>query len=103
MQNKKFQNPKVKHNCHYYKWNLNDDLSLRFFVSFQNRPEMTNTYQLKSHKKRIYQKINDAMAEELKSLCNSEPEEIIGRILNNGVYQKVTFIDGIYTGSIREN
>jgi hypothetical protein len=51
---------------HYIKWNITDDLSLRFYFTFQDRKNFENKYFLKSHSKKEYIEINsNIIVEEL--------------------------------------
>lgn len=68
---------------HYIKWHLTEDLSLRYYFGFEDRPFLINQFVLKSHAKKEYQQLdidNYAIIEGLISSATfKEPEEIIGR------------------------
>ncbi len=89
--------------CHYKKWDITEDLSLRFYYSFQARKDYANQYYLKAHKSKSYQLIdNKSIIQHLKSLSKDKiPTEVIGRTIN-GRYLKTLFKADVGIGSLRE-
>ena len=76
---------------HYIKWHLNDNLSLRFYFSFQDRKNSENKYFLKTHSNKNYQEIeSDTIIKELISV-SIKTEEIIARRTEDGGYVKLIF------------
>jgi len=76
----------------YLKWNLTDDLSIRYFYKFQDRPEYENRWVLKSHKDKKYEIINREIAEMLFkafNLTDANSVEIIGRNLTQTKFRKL--------------
>jgi len=43
-----------RHRTNYLKWDITDDLSLRYFFEFQSRPGYVGGFYVKSHKERKY-------------------------------------------------
>lgn len=76
---------------HYYKFALNfsEDYSIRYFLEFEDRPELVREFVMKSHSKREYSVIPRSMAEDLiGKLCEIPCEEVIGRRINKN-YEKI--------------
>jgi hypothetical protein len=73
---------------HYIKWDITEDLSLRYYFEFQDRPQYINQYVLKTHSTKNYQLIeSNQISNELKKL-SSNHIEIIGRRINKTEYVK---------------
>jgi tetratricopeptide (TPR) repeat protein len=78
--------------CHYIKWEIDDDLSLRYYYSFEDRKNLANKYILKSHSEKSFEMINnEKIIKSLKRLVKKNPVEVIGRKLPNGKYMKHFF------------
>ena len=74
---------------HYLKWNLNDNLSIRFFYNFETKPEMINKFALKNHKQKELVEISKETAREMIcSFCTEKFEEIIGYNVKGFGYKK---------------
>ncbi len=91
-----------RNNCHYFKWKLSDDISLLYFISFDTKKYMVGTYQIKSKEKKIYSEISSLMADQLKLLSTESVNEVIGRKINDGTYQKLILQNGILINITRE-
>lgn len=65
---------------HYIKWNITDNLSIRYFYNFADRPEYNMKFTLKNHKERTLVEIDENTAKEMiMQVCRKEPyQEIIG-------------------------
>lgn len=72
---------------HYIKWNITDDLSLRFYFTFQDRKNFENKYVLKSHTKKDYIEINSEIIIQELIKTSFSIIEIFGR-LELGQYVK---------------
>jgi hypothetical protein len=73
---------------HYIKWNITDDLSLRYYFEFQDRPQYNNQYVLKTHSDKSYQILESGqIIEELFKISKSS-EEIMGRRFGKNEYVK---------------
>ena len=80
----------------YLKWNLTNDLSIRYFYKFQDKPEFENKWVLKSHKDKKYEIINREIAEMLFkafNLTDNDAVEIIGRNLTQTKFRKLKIIN----------
>jgi len=70
------------HRCHYIKFSLSLDeqLSIRYHFTFQDKPDFENKYMLKHHSLKTSSLIDDKMALSLiKQYCNKK-EEIISHV-----------------------
>ena len=79
------------HLCWYIKIPLNDDLSLRYYLVFEDRKELERKWILKSHSEKKYGEVSKSAVELLCKLFGvdeEEYEEIVSRKLPNGVYTK---------------
>lgn len=72
---------------HYIKWNITEDLSLRFYFTFQDRKDFENRYFLKSHAKKDYIEINSNIIVEELIKTSFSSIEVFGR-LEHGQYIK---------------
>jgi len=80
----------------YLKWNLTDDLSIRYFYKFQDKPEFENKWVLKSHKDKKYEIINREVVEMLFkafNLTDNNAVEIIGRNLTQTKFRKLEVVN----------
>jgi hypothetical protein len=74
--------------CHYLIWNINENLSLRYYFTFETQKGKENKFYLKSHDPKGYEEITDKIIiSELQKHAISF-NEIIGRNID-GVYKKV--------------
>jgi len=56
----------------YIKWQITEDLSLRYYFLFQDRKHYENKYFLKSHRKKVYEEItSEIIIEELMKASSS--------------------------------
>ena len=79
---------KSKH-IHYIKFNLTDNLSIRYFYSVETRPELINKFALKNHRHKQVVEISEETAKEMiKCFCVENFEEIIGFQLKKVGYKK---------------
>lgn len=75
---------------HYLKWIINDNLSLRYYFYFNDRPIYNNKYVLKTHNEKEYIVIeNESIIKELLSINGNRYEEIVGRRISNHNYSKI--------------
>ena len=80
------------HRTHYKKIELSEDISLRYFFTFDDIPNFENKWVIKSHNKKKYGEINRTVAEliaESHGKTLSDYIEIIGRQINNNSYMKI--------------
>lgn len=65
---------------HYIKWNITDNLSIRYFYNFTDKPEYNMKFTLKNHKERTLVELDEKTAKEMiENVCRDEPYlEIIG-------------------------
>ena len=71
--------PHNANHIHYLKWNLTQNLSVRYFYNFETKPELIGKFTLKNHKYRQVVEISEETAKEMvKSFCTEKFEEIIG-------------------------
>lgn len=79
----------IKHSTHYIKLTLDEELSIRKFVNFQDRPEMVHQdkWWLWNHKTKEVMAISQKIVVTLLPTV-IKAEEIIGRKINNK-YQKL--------------
>ena len=79
----------LKHSTHYIKFTLDEDLSIRTFVNFQDRPGMAHKdeFWLWNHKTKEVMTISQKIALTLMPIV-VKTEEIIGRKIGNK-YQKI--------------
>jgi hypothetical protein len=79
-----------KHRTHYLKWNLNEDISIRYFFLFEDSKERENCFFIKSHSEKMYIKITKEQAEiMIKKFGVDYHEEIVGKLVNNKYYKSV--------------
>ena len=79
------------HRTHYLKWEVSEDMSIRYFIQFQDSPEKENLFFIKSHSAKMYIPITEKEAEKLISeMATKEVVEIIGWMYN-GKYKKLKF------------
>ena len=75
--------------CHYLKWKLTDNLSVRYFYNFEDKVEMSGKFTLKNHKEKELVEISKATAKEMIcSFCVETYEEIIGYNVKKLGYKK---------------
>lgn len=79
----------IKHSTHYIKFTLDEELSIRKFVNFQDRPGMVyqDKFWLWNHKTKEVMAISQKIALTLMPIV-VKTEEIIGRKIGNK-YQKI--------------
>jgi hypothetical protein len=84
---------------HYLKWNITEDLSLRYYITFQDKPDLVGKYVLKTHSTKQYQEISSKhIIQELQRL-DPNPIEYIGRQINNR-YQKIRYSGTVSLGAL---
>jgi hypothetical protein len=76
----------IKITTHYLKWNITNDISIRYHFIYIDKPFFENRYIIKSHNNNLKQKINNILAENIINELNLIPVEIIGRNFNNNEY-----------------
>ena len=54
-----------KNRQHYIKWPMNEDMSIRYYFLFEDRPEFEKKYVIKSHNSKLYETISVNMAKKL--------------------------------------
>ena len=70
---------KANNHIHYLKWKITDNLSVRYFYSFDTKSEMVGKFGLKNHKHKQLTEISEETAKEMIcSFCVEKFEEIIG-------------------------
>ena len=80
-----------EHLTHYKKIKLDDDISLRYFYSYEDKKHFTNKWVIKSHDKKKYSIIDFKAVELISELHNvdiNKYTEIRGKVTNKG-YQKL--------------
>ena len=83
----------IRHVCHYLKFQLDfdEDVSIRFYYRFQDQQHLENNWVLVNHKTKQKGAVTKESAKMLiKSCCKIPAIEIIGRLNENGQYQKIT-------------
>lgn len=78
-----------KHRCHYLKWDITDDLSVRYHFTFQDRRNFERQYCLKSHNSKTWSIIDEKMAEAIISEHNLNYIEIMGQQFENNYMKQV--------------
>lgn len=81
------------HQTHYIKWKLTDNLSLRYFYSFQDNLDFIGKFVLKNHSKKESVIISKDTAKELLEFVKEDFEEIIG-YLEKDEYRKLVLVGG---------
>lgn len=81
------------HQTHYIKWKLTDNLSIRYFYSFQDNPDFIGKFVLKNHSKKESVIISKDTAKELLEFVKEDFEEIIG-YLEKDEYRKLVLVGG---------
>lgn len=70
---------KANNHIHYLKWKITDNLSVRYFYSFDTKSEMIGKFGLKNHKHKQLTEISEETAKEMIcSFCVEKFDEIIG-------------------------
>lgn len=70
---------KANNHIHYLKWKITDNLSVRYFYSFDTKSEMIGKFGLKNHKHKQLTEISEETAKEMIcSFCTEKFDEIIG-------------------------
>lgn len=88
------------HHIHYIKFPLTENLSIRYFFSFQNQPEKVGKFYMKNHKEKTYSEIDiESVKELLSNFCKEKGIEIIGRRVGKN-YRKVIISDGVLISEI---
>lgn len=88
------------HHIHYIKFPLTENLSIRYFFSFQNQPEKVGKFYMKNHKEKTYSEIDiETVKELLSNFCKEKGVEIIGRRVGKN-YRKVIISDGVLISEI---
>ena len=88
------------HHIHYIKFPLTENLSIRYFFSFQNQPEKSGKFYMKNHKEKTYSEIDiESVKELLSNFCKEKGIEIIGRRVGQN-YRKVVISDGVLISEI---
>ena len=89
-------NARISHLTHYKKIKLSKDVSLRYFFSFEDKPQLVGKWVIKSHSTKKYGILDERTAELIADSHNTHLgnyKEIIGRYISNGVdapiYRKV--------------
>jgi len=81
-----------KNNTHYFKYDISDNLSLRYFIQFQDNKTLEGKWVIKSHSSKEYSILRHSLANELLQTLQSSKKEIIGRLIN-GTYEKIIIND----------
>lgn len=81
------------HQTHYIKWKLTDNLSLRYFYSFQDNPDFIGKFVFKNHNKKESVVVSKDTAKELLEFVKEDFEEIIG-YLEKDEYKKLVLVGG---------
>ena len=80
----------------YTKWEITDDLSLRYYYLFQDRKDYEDKYFLKSHKKKEYDEIKSLkIVEELIAASKSVIDIVGKRVDNQYIKYSGTFGDQV--------
>ena len=88
------------HHIHYIKFPLTENLSIRYFFSFQNQPEKSGKFYMKNHKEKTYSEIDiESVKELLSNFCKEKGIEIIGRRVGKN-YRKVIISEGVLISEI---
>lgn len=82
------------HQTHYIKWKLTDNLSLRYFYSFQDNPDFIGKFVLKNHSKKESVIISKDTTKELLEFVKEDFEEIIGYYSEKDEYKKLVLVGG---------
>ena len=80
-----------EHITHYKKIKLNDDISLRYFYSFEDKPNFNRKWVIKSHSLKKYSIIDRNAVELILKLYNKNIDkykEIRGKVTKKG-YEKL--------------
>lgn len=92
-----------KHGGQFYtKWEITDDLSLRFYYLFQDRKHYEGKYFLKSHKKKDYVEITSLKIVEELIVASKSVIDIIGKQVDNQyIKYSGTFGDQVLIGKFK--
>lgn len=86
------------HRVHYLKWDITNDLSIRYHFTFQDKKELENRFIIKCHNDKVWNTIRDDVAEAIIKESNLESKEIIGK-LENEEYKKIIVKDDTYSNN----
>lgn len=86
------------HRVHYLKWDITEDLSIRYHFTFQDKKELENRFIIKCHNDKVWNTIRDDVAEAIIKESNLESKEIIGK-LENEEYKKIIVKDDTYSNN----
>jgi len=75
---------------HYIKWEFNSDVSIRYFIQFQDKPSYEGKYFWKSHSEKKYVELtkNQAMLM-IQKMGFKDQIEIVGKLINGKYYKGV--------------
>jgi len=76
------------HVTHYIKYHMTNDMSIRYYFTFQDKPELSGKYTIKSHRTKLEEVISKQMADRMIEDLGLIAEEIIGRMIK-GKYSKM--------------
>jgi hypothetical protein len=80
-----------KHRTHYLKWKYNEDISIRYFITFEDKKEYEGKFFIKSHNEKEYILLTKKQAHIMINQLKCEtPEEIIG-VMKDNKYHKHSF------------
>ena len=87
----------------YLKLDLTEDISIRYFFIFENRPELQGKWVIKSHSKKEYGIIDKKSVELIAKSHNKDIDkdsvEVIARALTNTKYRRIV-LDNINPNKI---
>ena len=76
----------------YLKIPLTDDLSVRYYFLFEDKPSLNKKWIIKSHSRKEYSVINEQTAMMILESHNktlNDAVEVMGREIKEGIYRKV--------------
>lgn len=84
---------KSTHFVHYLKWNISEDISIRFFYKFDDHEHKENSFFIKSHSEKYYIPISKEQAKHMIiDLSLNSPSEFVG--YSDGTnYKKIIITD----------
>lgn len=94
-QTPKWSAHKRAHRQHYIKYQLYGNISIRYYITFEDRPEFEKSWFIKNHETNDYTKVTEKFAKDLIIDTQKEQkriiqqEEIVGKAMTKSKYYRV--------------
>ncbi len=84
-----------KNKTWYIKYQLKNDISIRYHYLWENNIKLQNKWIIKDHQNSIKEEISEALATRMiEDLCSEEPHEIMGSMINGKYMKRLITKDG---------